>query len=67
MCKDKNVKGIKIGDQEIKVVQMADDTTSFLKDSKSLESLLNILDKFHAYAGLKLNLTKSEALWLGSK
>ena len=44
---------------------MADDTTSFLKDIKSLEETLSTLDKFHKYAGLKLNSTKSEAIWLG--
>jgi hypothetical protein len=46
---------------------MADDTTSFLQDSESLRVLLETLDKFHLYAGLKLNLAKSEILWLGSK
>ena len=65
--KDKDIEGINIGNSVVKVVQMADDTTSFLKDSKSLEVLLETLDKFHSYAGLKLNLSKSEVLWLGSK
>jgi hypothetical protein len=64
---NKGISGIKIGDSEVKVVQMADDTTSFLKDVKSLEETLNTLEKFHKYAGLKLNETKTEAMWLGSK
>jgi hypothetical protein len=63
--KNKDIKGINIGNSEIKVVQMADDTTSFLKDSDSLKVLLETLDKFHIYAGLKLNLSKSEVIWLG--
>jgi hypothetical protein len=45
---------------------MADDTTSFLRDCASLKVLLDTLDKFHIYAGLRLNLSKSEVLWLGS-
>jgi hypothetical protein len=65
--KDRNIEGINIGNSVIKVIQMADDTTSFLKDTKSLGVLLQTLDKFHLYAGLKLNLSKSEILWLGSK
>ena len=65
--KDNNIEGINIGNNVIKVVQMADDTTSFLKDTKSLGVLLKTLGKFHLYAGLKLNLSKSEILWLGSK
>jgi hypothetical protein len=63
--KHKDIKGINIGNSEVKVVQMADDTTSFLKDSESLKVLLDTLEKFHSYAGLKLNLSKSEILWLG--
>jgi hypothetical protein len=59
------ITGIKIGNSEVKVVQMADDTTSFLSDIKSLEETLVTLEKFHKYAGLKLNATKSEAMWLG--
>ena len=64
---DRNIKGIMLGNNEIKVIQMADDMTSFLKDCTLLKRLLSTLDKFHSYAGLKLNLSKSEVLWLGSK
>jgi hypothetical protein len=62
---DDNIKSIKIGEKEIKVIQMADDTTCFLKDIQSLRVLLYTLEDFKKYAGLKLNLTKSEAMWLG--
>jgi hypothetical protein len=62
---DRNIKGIKIGDTETKVIQMADDTTNFIKDEKSLENILETLNKFYSYSGLKLNLTKCEAMWLG--
>ena len=62
-CED--IKRIKIGTTEIKVVQMADDTTAFLEDLASLANTLKILTQFELYAGLKLNKTKTEAMWLG--
>jgi hypothetical protein len=65
--KDNEIKGIKVDNQEIKVIQMADDTTSFLKDCDSLKRLLESTDNFRFYAGLKLNLSKSEAMWIGNK
>jgi hypothetical protein len=65
--KDKQIKGINIGNSEIKVIQMADDTTSFLKDKESLDEMLKTIKDFGTLAGLKLNLSKSEAMWLGKK
>ena len=65
--KDNEIKGIVIDKKEIKVIQMADDTTSFLKDCESLKQLLEVIESFRMYAGLKLNLSKSEAMWIGSK
>jgi hypothetical protein len=62
---NKDIKGINIGNSEIKVFQMADDTTSFLKDTDSLKETLETLDKFRILAGLKLNVSKSEAIWIG--
>jgi hypothetical protein len=62
---DKNIKGIKVGSTEIKLVQMADDTTVFVEDPDSLENALKLLATFERYAGLKLNKTKTEAMWLG--
>jgi hypothetical protein len=59
------IKGIKIGEIEVKVVQMADDTTSFLQNEQSLTEMLKTIDEFGVLAGLKLNLSKSEAMWLG--
>ena len=40
-------------------------TPQYLKDPKSLENTLKILAKFEEYAGLKLNKTKTEAMWIG--
>ena len=60
-----SIKGIHIGNEEIKLAQFADDTTTFLKDSASLKSLLNTMDLFEKISGLKINLNKTEALGLG--
>ena len=62
---NRNIQGIQVGDSEIKVVQMADDTASFLKNEAALTELLETINDFGTLAGLKLNLTKSEAMWLG--
>jgi exonuclease III len=62
---NRDIKGIQVGDSEIKVVQMADDTTSFLKNEEALSELLSTINDFGTLAGLKLNLTKSEAMWMG--
>ena len=44
---------------------MADDTTVFVEDENSLSKILEIIELFHLFAGLKLNKTKTEAMWLG--
>ena len=64
--KNNLIKGIKIGNHETKIAQMADDTTIFVEDIDSLEIVLLTTTKFQKYAGLKLNTTKTEAMWLGS-
>jgi exonuclease III len=64
--KDNEIKGIKVDNQELKVVQMADDTTSFLRDCDSLQKLLDMIEIFKIFAGLKLNMSKSEVMWIGS-
>ncbi len=53
---DKNVKGILIGDKEIIISQLADDTTCFLRDLLSLENVLHIFDNFKICTGLKVNI-----------
>ena len=64
--KDKNVKGFKLGDYEQKLDFYADDLTAYLDGSK--ESLINIiedLNQFKLLSGLKINLTKCKAIWIG--
>ena len=64
---NKNISGIHVNKAEIKLVQYADDTTCVLKDEKSASYLFNVLNNFSSVSGLKLNVSKSQALWLGSK
>ena len=44
---------------------MADDITIMVEDLASLKCVLQIISHFHIFAGLKLNKTKTEAMWLG--
>ena len=58
--------GLKIKDNEYKLMQYADDTTGLLHDLKSAASFLNTVKEFGQYSGLNLNIEKTEAMWLGS-
>ena len=63
--KNKNINGLLINNFEVKITQLADDTTLILQDINSLRTALNILHLFHKASGLKLNYTKTEILQLG--
>ena len=52
--------------QQFKIRQYADDSTCFIKDLFSLRILLDILRKYEAGTGAKLNFSKTEAMWLGA-
>ncbi len=60
------IKGITVNDVEVKLTQLADDTTLFLKDVESLLNCLETLNRFHLCSGLKLNLSKTEILKIGN-
>jgi exonuclease III len=63
---NKNIKGIKVNDQEFKLLQYADDTTAVLKDEQSVREFLQVIHKFGKSSGLKINASKTEAVWLGN-
>jgi len=64
---DKDIKGIKVENKEIKLAAFADDPTTFLRQGvNSFERLSITLDRFGICSGLKLNAEKTEALWFGS-
>ena len=63
---DPSVKGFKIGNFEHKIDIYADDLTDYLDGTdESLRGLIDILDKFHLISGLKINLGKCKAVWIG--
>ena len=63
-----SLKGFDFGvpQKPVKISQYADDLIAFLNNKDELSTILNILNKFGNLAGTKLNVSKCEALWLGS-
>ena len=62
----KNSKGNKIYGSEVKLLQFSDDTTAVLSDLNSALALFKTLEAFEKVSGLKLNVRKTEAMWIGS-
>ena len=63
---DTSISGICVGKKEIKISQLADDTTLFLRDQNALQNAFRILDNFSTCSGLKLNKSKTEIFYLGN-
>ena len=59
------VKGVQVYGNEIKICQFADDTNFFCTDLMSVENGLRIIKEFREISGLKLNIEKTKAMWLG--
>ena len=58
---------IPLNNREFLLSQYADDTQIFLDGSeKSLREALLILDTFYKMSGLKINVEKTKAIWIGS-
>ena len=67
---NKEIKGIEIGnenDLEIKVVQLADDTTLLVKDETSVLKALETISTFSDVSGVRLNKNKTEGIWLSQR
>ena len=54
----------KIVKNEVKLTSYADDASYFMKDKKSAENLLLVIEQFSKVSGLEVNRTKSECLLL---
>lgn len=50
---------------QYKVGVCADDTTAFIKSVRSLETLFKVIQIYERGSGAKLNVSKTEAMWLG--
>lgn len=59
------IKGICVGDEEFKSCQHADDTFVLVNDVDSLSKTLCVVKQYSRYAGTKINVKKSEGMWLG--
>lgn len=64
---NEQIKGIRIGGIEKKVSLLADDTTCFLQGNlESFQNLFDTLNEFARVSGCKVNMSKSEAIHIGS-
>ena len=64
---NRDIKGLTINGTEYKLSQYADDTQLILDGTeKSLKAALNSLKQFYVMSGLKINVDKTRALWIGS-
>lgn len=59
---NQNIPGIKLQNIEFKLSQFADDTTYFLRHTQSLDPLLEFMDTFSQWSGLRINRSKSSIL-----
>ena len=65
---NQNIHGVQIDDIEYLMSQYADDTAVILDGSeKSLKATIDELNNFNAISGLKINLSKTQLVWIGSK
>ena len=62
----KKINGPTIFDKTFLYTAQADDSTFFLKDTKSVTELMNIFDTFSKFSGLKPNKTKCEIAGIGA-
>ena len=65
---NKSINGIKIGNNEFKLSQYADDTSLLLDGSDtSLNAALSELANYARYSGLNVNFDKTHVIWIGEK
>jgi exonuclease III len=62
------IRGIKLREKEALLSQFADDTTLLLDGSEqSFQEAIKILKQFSEISGLKMNLEKTQVIWIGSR
>ena len=66
----KEIDGVQLPSQveekQARIAQLADDTTVFVRNEKSINRVLDIMSQFQKVSGLKINKDKTEAVWIGS-
>ena len=61
---NKNIQGIKIGNEEVTLAFFADDISCFLRNKSSYEHLVCTLEEFSVFSGLKVNREKKNRILL---
>ena len=62
---NKEIQGIKVFNSEAKISQFADDTSLICSSCDSAKKAIEVVDSFGNVSGLRLNPTKTKAIWLG--
>ena len=62
-----DIKGVSLGDHEIKLYAYLDDADFSTSYVRSIPLIFQTCETFQVYSSLKLNLEKSEACWIGAK
>ena len=52
-------------EMHIKIAQLADDTTIFVRNMTSVNNVMQEIERFSAVSGIRLNKQKTEGMWLG--
>jgi len=61
-----NIKGLSINDTEYLLTQFADDITLILDGTENtMRNVFDILAKYESCSGLKVNIDKTKAVWIG--
>ena len=63
---NEHFEGIKIDNDEIKTLLYADDMTATLANTSSVEIFMQTLNNFEKCSGLKMNISKTKAMWIGA-
>ena len=64
---NENIEGIKIGEDETRSLLNANNMKATLANISSVEKLIQNLNDFEKCSGLKMNLSKTKAMWVGKK
>ena len=62
---NKKIHGLGLRTREIKISQLADDTTIFLNNTESTQPVMDILEKFHLCSGLRQHIDRTRAFIIG--
>ena len=65
--KNKDIHGIVVDNEEVKLGLFADDLTGFLKNDFSVINFLKLIEDYGSCSGLEINHDKSEILLLGNR